>query len=378
MHARLARRGAAAAEPSSPATAPVPPRRRRAPIALALFAGAAALVGISPLLGTVAIPAGTVFDILLHQLSGGLLAPDPCAGTSALPRQCGAWIEIVWDARLPELLLAVIAGGALGISGAALQGTFRNPLADPYLLGLSAGGTLGAAALFVFGVGSTEANLALPLFAFLGALLTGAAILLAGRIVGGAVETLLLVGVALASLLSACLSILLLYSPTGSLQVDFWLLGGLGGATWDRDGIALGGVIVAAALLNLYGRELNVLQLGSEVAQSLGVESDRVRRRLILLASFATAMAVAFTGIIGFVGLVSPHIVRRLVGPDYRRVLPGSALVGGAFLLTANDLAVGAFPASVLPVGIFTSFAGAPFFLYLLFRRRAPRAGDAV
>jgi iron complex transport system permease protein len=275
------------------------------------------------------------------------------------------------------ILLALVVGAALGLSGATLQGTFRNPLADPYLLGLSAGGTLGAAVLFVFQLGTTDANLTLPLFAFLGSLLTGMAILLASRVLGGSVESLLLVGVALASLLSAVLSITLLLNPEGSLQVDFWLLGGLGGATWTRVGIAFGGVLAVGALLSLFGRELNILQLGPEVAQSLGVDAARVRTRLILLASFATAMAVAFTGIIGFVGLVAPHMVRRLVGPDYRRVLPGSAIVGALFLLAANDLAIRSLPATELPVGIFTAFAGAPFFLYLLYRRRL-RTGDSV
>ncbi|HEV2317231.1 MAG TPA: iron ABC transporter permease [Thermoplasmata archaeon] len=346
--------------------------------ALALGGAALGLLVTSPLVGNVPIPADAVFQILLHQLTGGVLYPDPCSGTSASPRLCNAWVEIIWDSRLPAILLALIAGAALGISGGTLQGTFRNPLADPYLLGLSAGGTLGAAVLFVFQVGLADANLFLPLFAFVGAVLTGGAILVAARVLGSSVETLLLTGVALASMLSAVLSILLLYNPTGSLQVSFWLLGGLGGATWNRDGIAFGGALIAGVGLSLYARELNLLQLGSDVAHSLGVESEKVRRRLLLYSSLGTGTAVAFTGIIGFVGLVSPHIVRRLIGPDYRYVLPGSALVGGFFLLAANDLAVGAFPASVLPVGIFTSFAGAPFFLYLLYRRRFQRAGDAV
>ncbi len=344
---------------------------------VAVAGGGALLVLLSPLVGSVAIPAGEVAAILLHGLTGGALAADPCPSTVSA-RLCGAYTEIVWDSRVPEILLAVIAGAALGLSGGTLQGIFRNPLADPYLLGLSAGGTLGASLLFSLGIGAAEANLALPLFAFAGAALTGLLLLAASRLLGGSVETLLLTGVALASLLSAMLSVLLLYNPQGGLQVDFWLLGGLGDASWTVDGIAFGGVLAAASLLLLYGRELNLLQLGTEVAQSLGVATGSVRHRTLLLASLATAMAVAFTGIIGFVGLVSPHIVRRLVGSDYRKVLPASALVGGLFLLAANDLAVGLFPAIVLPVGIFTSFAGAPFFLYLLYRRRRDAAGDAA
>ncbi|MGI0053167.1 MAG: FecCD family ABC transporter permease [Thermoplasmata archaeon] len=359
---------------------PTPARTRaigRRGAALAVAAGGILLVLLSPDVGSVSISPAQVAAILLHQLSFGWIAPQVCPASVSV-RLCGAYVEIVWDTRVPEIVLALVAGAALGLSGGTLQGIFRNPLADPYLLGLSAGGTLGAALLFDLGIGASEANLALPLFAFAGAALTGISLLVAARFLGGSVETLLLTGVAIAALLSAILSVLLLYNPAGDLEVSFWLLGGLGDAGWTVDGIALGGVLIAGALLALYSRELNLLQLGSEVARSLGVEAERVRRRMLLLASLATAMAVAFTGIIGFVGLVSPHIVRRLVGPDYRRVLPGSALVGGLFLLAANDLAVGLFPASVLPVGIFTSFAGAPFFLYLLFRRHLRTSGDAV
>ncbi|MGI0131743.1 MAG: FecCD family ABC transporter permease [Thermoplasmata archaeon] len=345
-----------------------PRRIRRATLLLVL--GGLAIVALSPLVGTVPVPANAVAGILLHQVSGGAIAPAPCAGTAASPRLCSAWTEIVWNERIPEILLALVVGAALGMSGGTLQGVFRNPLADPFLLGLSSGGALGAALLFVFELGAAEANLLLPVFAFVTAMATAFVILAAARGGRGSVETLLLTGVALQSFLSAALSIVLLYNPIGSLQVSFWLLGGLGGATWPRDGIAFGVVLIVAALLALHGRELNLLQLGPDVAQSLGVDARRVRVRLVLLASVATAMAVAFAGIIGFVGLVAPHVVRRTAGSDYRTVLPGAALVGGTFLLGAQDLSAIVLPSSLLPVGIVTSLAGAPFFLYILYRRR--------
>lgn len=333
-----------------------------------------ALLGVgvffSPILGTVTIAPDTVLKILLHQVSVGALFSNPCGGASVPASGCTGLIEIVWDARLSEVMLAVVVGAGLGISGGTLQGVFRNPLADPFLLGISSGGTLGAAAVVVFRIGVSEQNLFLPLFAFVGAIATGAVILTAARSRFGSVETLLLTGVALSSFLSAVLSLLLLYSPTGSLQVDFWLLGNLGSLDWTQDGIAFGVVVVAGTLLATYGRELNLLQLGPDVAQSLGVDSRKVRVRLLFLASVTTAAAVAFTGIIGFVGLVSPHVVRRVAGNDYRLVLPGAAFVGGGFLLAARDLSLVAFPGTLLPIGIFTSFAGAPFFAYLLFRRR--------
>lgn len=368
--------GDASATEGSSRTDPRHRLGRRARWAILLVAGAGLLAG-SAFVGPVAIPPGTVAGILLHEVSGGALAPHPCGSLPLASPACQGNIEIVWDVRLPALLLAVIAGAALGVSGATLQGVFRNPLADPYLLGLSSGAALGVAALFILRVGVAEANLVLPLLAFVGALGTGAIVLAAARRASRSVETLLLTGVAISNFLSAVMLVLVLANPIGSLQVTFWLLGGLGGATWARDGIAFGGALVAGGILSLYGRELNLLQLGPDVAQSLGLPAARVRSRLLLLASLATAMAVAFTGVIGFVGLVSPHIVRRVLGGDYRVVLPASAFVGGVFLLVANDLALIALPTSELPVGIVTAFAGAPFFLALLYRRRRA-AGEAA
>jgi iron complex transport system permease protein len=316
------------------------------------------------------ISALVALSILLHALSGGRLVPDPCAGAALGPAGCSGATFIVVSIALPEILLALIVGAALGISGGALQGVFRNPLADPFLLGISSGGTLGAAIIYVYHFGEAQADLFLPLFSFLGAVSTGLLIFSIARGRYSSVETVLLSGVAIANLLSAVLSLVLLSNPFGAEQVTFWLLGGLSLASWTVDGIAFGGVLVLGTLLCVYGRELNLLQLGPEVAQSAGVDAPRVRMTVILLASLTTAVAVAFTGIIGFVGLVSPHIVRRLAGSDYRVVLPGAAAVGALLLLGANDVNVAAFPSSYLPLGIFTAFAGVPFFLLLLQRQR--------
>ena len=346
-------------------------RRPRPAMLGLLVAGLFVLVLVaSPLLDSVAVPARIVYQVMLHQITSGALFPQPCTGTDVPPRQCTAYTEIVWQLILPEILLALVVGAALGISGGALQGIFRNPLADPFLLGISSGGTIGAALIYVLRIGVAESDLYLPLFAFVGAIATGLAILGIARGRYSSVETLLLAGVALANLLSAVLSVILLYNPTSSIQVTFWLLGGLGSATWTVDGIAFGGVLILSTLLVLHGRELNLLQLGHDIAQSAGVDARRVRFRVILLASMTTAVAVAFTGIIGFVGLVSPHVVRRLAGSDYRIVLPGAAVVGAIFLVGARDISYLAFSGSVLPIGIFTAFAGVPFFLYLLYRQR--------
>jgi iron complex transport system permease protein len=348
------------------------PRRRgrRWLLGSALVGGLALVVLLSSFLGAVEIPVGLGFQILIHQFSGGRLFPSACAGSGLPAAACSARVFIVWDLYFPEVLLALLVGAALGLAGGSLQGIFRNPLADPFLLGISSGATIGAATLYVYGIGVADAELYLPLLAFVGATATGLVILAIARGRYGSVETLLLAGVALANLLSAVLSLLLLYNPVGGEQVTFWLLGGLGLADWTVDGLALGVILVLGTLLALHGRELNLLQLGAEVAQSAGVDATRVRRRVLLLSSLITAMAVAFTGIIGFVGLVSPHVIRRLFGTDYRIVLPGAAVVGALFLLAARDVSYLAFPGSVLPLGIFTAFAGVPFFLYLLYRQR--------
>jgi iron complex transport system permease protein len=318
----------------------------------------------SPTMGSVPIPPELVIRIVLSG-GGTFFAPCNSAVTS-----CHVAEIIVWQERVPVVFLAVLAGAALGIAGGALQGIFRNPLADPYLLGISTGGTLGASLVFVYGIGETEANVALPFFAFLGCVLTGGVILLAARGRFGSVETLLLTGVALNALLSSVLTVVLLYNPIASLQVDFWLLGGLNGATWAEDGVAFGVLLAVGTVIAIHGRELNLMQLGNEVAQSAGVDARRVRSRMLLLTSLATATAVAFTGVIGFVGLASPHVVRRLSSSSYRLVLPGAAIAGAAILLGARDFSVWILPLTPLPIGIFTSAGGAPFFLYLLFRRR--------
>jgi iron complex transport system permease protein len=353
--------------------------RRRLLVAVGLLVGGtAALVVVSVVLfggggllrAPVPIPFRTTIEILLHQLTGGAVFPNPCAGAAVSALQCSNWVTIVWTVYLPEILLALIVGAALGMSGGALQGVFRNPLADPYLLGISSGGTLGAAIVFVYRIQQASLDVTLPAFAFLGAAATGMVILAVATGRTSSVETLLLSGVAIAYLLSGILSLVLLDSPSSAIQVTFWLLGSFGLANWQIDAIAFGAVLALGGPLALLGRELNLLQLGPDVARSAGVDARRVRFAVLLLASLVTAVAVAFTGIIGFVGLVSPHVVRRLLGTDYRVVLPGSAAFGAIFLVAANDAANLAFPSTVLPVGIFTAFAGVPFFLLLLFRQR--------
>jgi len=336
-------------------------------VALALLAGLVVLLGLSALVGPHWLPPLAVFAILLHEGSGGLLG-SACGGLAPNPATCSIWTEVVWDARVPTLLVALFCGAALALSGGTLQGTFRNPLCDPFLLGLSSGAAMGASVLFTFQLALAEQATLLPVFAFVGALVPGMVVYAAARRFAANPEALVLTGVALSALFSALLATFLFLNPSGGLQVSFWLLGNLQDQTWTRAGLLAATVLIGGSLIVLYGRELNVLQLGPEVAESVGVEARRTTRRLILLSTVVTAVAVAFTGVIGFVGLVSPHVVRLLVGPDYRRVLPLAALFGAVFLLGASDLAQVILPQIFLPVGIPTSFAGVPFFLYLLYR----------
>ncbi len=327
-------------------------------------------VPLSAQIGAVALPPEAVFAILLHQISGGAIG-SPCGPHAPSVKICTTWTEIVWGGRMPSILIAVFAGAALALSGGTLQGVFRNPLSDPYLLGLSSGAALGASLLLTFRISVAHEAALLPVFAFAGALVPGLAVYAAASGRRSSPETLVLTGVALSALFSALLATFLFYNPSAGLQLSFWLLGNLQAESWLRVGILGGTVLAVGAVIALFGTELNILQLGPDVAESVGVEAIGTSRRLILLSTIVTAVAVAFTGVIGFVGLVSPHVVRRLIGSDYRWVLPVSALFGALFLVVAWDGAQEILPPVTLPVGIPTAFVGAPFFLYLLYRRRA-------
>jgi len=354
----------------APASArPGPAGGRPAPL-VALFTlltvALALLVILSVTVGPEPLPWTATLEIVLHQLTGGRLFSSPCPGVTSA--ECGRWVQVVWDARFPDLVLAVAVGAALGLSGGSLQGVFRNPLADPYLLGLSAGAALGASSVYTFDLEPANRAFVLPFLAFVGGLIPGTVIYLAARSGRTSPQTLLLTGVALNAFFSAILATFLLYNPVANISVSFWLLGDLEYATWGHDGLVVPVVLVVGVLLLLRAREVNLLQLGPDVAQSLGSDPRRLTRQVILLTTVVTAAAVAFAGIIGFIGLVAPHIVRRIVGVDYGRVLAGSALVGGALLVVAWDVAQVVIRSVIVPVGIPTAFFGALFFLYLLYR----------
>ena len=275
--------------------------------------------------------------------------------------------RLLLDLRLPRIVLALVVGAALSTAGASFQGIFRNPLAEPYLLGVSAGAALGATVAIVWKPLASLGIYTLPLLAFVGATLAAFLVYRVATI-GGQTGTaaLLLSGVAVGSTLTAILSFLMVTTERDLHTVVVWLMGGLTTATWTKIYITLPVVGAGFVYMMLMSRRMNLLLMGEERARELGINSQRTRRNLMVVAALTTAAAVAFSGLIGFVGLMVPHIMRMLVGPDHRRLLPAAALFGAFILLVADTVARTAIAPSEIPVGIITAATGGPFFLYLL------------
>jgi cobalamin transport system permease protein len=275
--------------------------------------------------------------------------------------------RLLLSLRLPRIVLALIVGAALSTAGAAFQGVFRNPLAEPYLLGVSAGAGLGATVAIVWKPLTSFGIYTLPLFAFIGATLAAFLVYRVATIKGytrGA--SLLLSGVAVGSTLTAIMSFLMVATERDLHTVVVWLMGGLTTATWTKIYIVLPVVAAGFAYMMVAARRMNLLLMGEERARELGIDSQSTRRNLMIVAALTTAAAVAFSGLIGFVGLMVPHIMRLLVGPDHRRLLPASALFGALLLLVADTVARTVMAPAEIPVGIITAAVGGPFFLYLL------------
>lgn len=273
--------------------------------------------------------------------------------------------------RLPRVIMGVLVGAALGISGTVIQGVFRNPLASPGLIGVSSGAAVGAALAIVFGF-TVLGIWTLPLAAFSGGLGTAMVVYRFARR-GGRTEatTLLLVGIAINALMGAIVSFLSFVSDDAQLRsIVFWMMGSLSASIWPFIWVILPSLIFSITLMLRYSRTLNLLALGDAEARHLGVDTERARIICLALASIATGAAVSVAGIIGFVGLVAPHLLRLLLGPDHRTLMPASAF-GGAILLVLADLfARTVVSPAQLPLGLVTAFVGAPFFLYLIERTR--------
>ncbi|MGW3496621.1 FecCD family ABC transporter permease [Streptomyces sp. NPDC001020] len=321
-------------------------------------------------LGSVRVPPGEVWGIVLHAL--GADRSDP---TWSQARE-----TIVLDVRGPRVLLGAVTGAGLAVVGTALQALVRNPLAEPYLLGVSSGASLGAVAVIVFGV-SVFGTVSLSAAAFAGAL--GALVLVyAAARTGGRITSLrlILAGVAVASVLSALVNLLLLTTDQADevRAVLAWTLGGLGGVSWGSlwlPGLAL---LLGIVVLMVQAPHLNLLLAGEEAAATMGLDVARFRARMFVLISLVTGVLVAAAGPIGFVGLMLPHIVRLVVGGDHRRVLPAAALGGAAFLVLADIAARTVAAPTEIPVGVLTALCGGPFFLWLMRRDARRSAGGSV
>ena len=281
---------------------------------------------------------------------------------------------IILDFRLPRIVLALIAGAGLAASGATMQGVLRNPLVSSYILGISSAAGFGAALALVLGVGVLTGfgGYLVIVNAFIFSLLALLIVYGIARIRGITTETVILAGVAISFLFSALISLIQYLAPESDAlhAIVFWLMGGLSAATWDGIMIVLPIVVLTVALMVQQSWNINVLNMGEEVATSLGVSSKRVLTITMVLETLATASIIAFTGVIGFVCLISPHIARMMIGSDHRYLIPCSSLIGGCLLLCSDTVGRLVIQPVELPVGIVTSILGVPFFVYILATKR--------
>jgi iron complex transport system permease protein len=310
--------------------------------------------------GSVAIPFKTVWQILISHLPFVNIHIDWSTTTEM----------IITGIRLPRVLLAGVVGTALGTAGATYQGLFRNPLADPYLIGVAQGAALGAVAGFVLPWTFGGIYL-IPIFAFIGAVGAVSVVYLIAR-VGKTLPmtTLILAGVAIGALLMSITDYFTLISANKVHGILSWLMGNFANSSWDQLRLVSPYVAVGLAVIFFFARPLNVMQLDEEQAQQLGINTERTKLILLAAATLITAVAVCFVGTIGFVGIIVPHIVRLIWGPDHRSLLPLSAITGAILLILADTASRTLMSPSEIPVGVITAFIGAPFFLFLLRRTK--------
>jgi iron complex transport system permease protein len=283
---------------------------------------------------------------------------------------------VLWNIRLPRVLLAAAGGAGLAAAGAAIQATFRNPLAEPGLVGVSSGAAVAVVALIVVGV-APLGMASQPIAAFAGGTLAVTGVYLFSRYEGRTdIVTLILTGIAVNATAGGIIGLLVYYASDAELRnIVFWQLGSLGGATWDTTLPVLAFMLAGTFALLRLGHALNLLVLGEAEARHLGLNVERVRVGVIALASLVTGALVSVAGIIGFVGLVVPHLLRLVIGPDHRLLLPASALLGASFLLGADLAARTVAQPAELPLGVVTALAGGPYFLFLLRRTRRKQGG---
>lgn len=338
------------------------------PIVLALTAVLLGGVALTATLGFLKVSVADVAAILLAKISGHPVPAtiDPVAAT------------VVADVRLPRILAAVLVGGMLGVSGSIFQAILLNPLADSYTLGISTGAAFGASLVIVlqiFGL-SLPAGVSVPVFAFLGGAGTLAAVLfLAAGDRRLSSTSLILAGVIVAAILSAAIGFLKFLADEQVGLIIFWLMGSLAGTSWQNITLLLPATFAGILVAVLYSRDLNIMATGDRAATSLGVNTVRLRTLLLAVGTLMTALAVSVSGIIGFVGLIVPHMLRHIIGPDNRRLIPLSFFAGGLLLLLADTLTRAVLPAEV-PIGVLTALLGGPFFCVLFKKRQQEGKSD--
>jgi iron complex transport system permease protein len=329
--------------------------------------------------GTARLSIGDVFIAIMHNLAVKTSGIPLLGGLFAMfgEPQSGIAEVVVVNMRLPRILLAVLTGMCLAVAGAVMQGVLRNPLVSPFTLGLASAASFGAAITIVLGTGilgmfiAGGSNLDIILNAFLFGLLSMMLIYGISRVRGTSQSTLILAGVVLGYIFQAGVIILKYLSNNDKLKdLELWLMGGMWGASWNAILILLPVVIICVILLALKAWDLNALSAGDEIAKNLGIRVERLRLYCLLLATIAASSCLAFTGVIGFIGLMAPHICRMLIGNDHRYLIPCSAITGGLILLVSDTFARTVFSPIEVPVGIIMYIIGGIFFLYLILRGR--------
>lgn len=279
--------------------------------------------------------------------------------------------SVIWDLRLPRIMTGILAGAALAVAGATMQTTMKNPLADPYTTGISSGASFGATIAICLGVSFAGGGYIVVVNAFIFSLIPTALIVIVSKMRGASPTTMVMAGIAVMYIFNAFTTVIKLFADPESLSSLYqWSVGSINGTRWEDVMVMIPFVIVGTILIQLLSRQLNVLISGDESAKTLGVDADRLRTISILVIALMTAAVVSFTGLIGFVGLVCPHVVRMFIGSDNRYLIPASAAFGVALLLFADLVGRVAIAPTILPVGVITAFIGGPLFLYLIIRQR--------
>ncbi|GBG57615.1 ABC transporter [Sporomusaceae bacterium FL31] len=348
-------------------------QKQRNFIFLLIFLGilVAGSIVLAVCMGTAKIAPSAAYQIILAKL----FQVHSIAEQASL-----AHTDIIWQIRLPRVLMSAIVGSGMAICGAVMQAAVQNPLAEPYILGISAGASLGATfSILIGGLAGSLLGLGTAVWAFLGALAASLFVMTLSGIGGRTSTVKMVLAGSIASALFIALSNFIIYlssNAEGMRSVTFWTMGSLAAAKWDNLALPVAGIIACCVFFLSQFRVLNTLLLGEEAAVTLGIDLAKVRRFYLIITALVTGLIVSVCGIFGFVGLVVPHVVRGIVGADHRRLIPVTILVGAIFLIWADVLARTILPSGELPIGILTAMVGAPFFMYILVKQSSHFGGQ--